>query len=408
MRGRALSVVLCSLALLSACSPVFFSDEPDATGNWRRLYVNDAAPNDSLPPHLARDGVKFVLQPGKPYQLSVEDAGSDDVLELFSVAGSSAKSLRTLTGVPIEGRMAYNITSNDGSAGMFMARLRTGGSPASVGHVSLASLQAGAADTLKVKLLFVQTLTGLSTDEIKASFAADFFSQMNSILRPYGLAVAGIHEVVQPRAEPLDFPFSNFYVSLPGTRAADYAHIYLVEKITAVDPSTGLPGKVLGFATREVVDISSHRESRVVLSNQASTIRQKAITATHELAHFFGMRHTVSSHHDKLQDMDLSNDQDGFTDTRFCVVDTTRTLSKRGAGGVFPEADDGLQGIVPSEGAYHPAGPYCLRMVLNPCSLSLGCDLTNLMHPNECGDNQVTLTPQQSAVLRRNIALYHR
>jgi hypothetical protein len=168
-----------------------------------------------------------------------------------------------------------------------------------------------------------------------------------------------------------------------------------VDQITVGNPDTGPQGTVLGFAAREVVDISDHRESRVILSNRA-TVSRLAVTAAHELGHFFGMRHTVSTRHDMLQDDDISNDEDGFSDTRMCRLDQA-TLKRSAA--ILPEGPEG-------EGK---ESPYCLRIAADNACSEPTCDLRNLMHPVECdGLPQTTLSLQQVAFLKRNMALYRR
>lgn len=369
----------------------------------RRVYVNDAAANDSLNLEVAKDGVKFVLQPGKPYVFNVTTTRTTDVLDVQILQAGGRKAFQKVSAVHDGARELFAFTSPLSTASFFTARLLTGANPVTAGsirHVALQGPEGTVADTLRVKLVFIQTLSGLPTDASKASFAASFFAQMNSVLRPYGIAVAGITEIVDPSLPAMNFPFTNSYVNLNGTRVANHAHLYLVDQITVGDPDTGPQGTVLGFAAREVVDISQHRESRVILSNRA-TVGKLAVTAVHELGHFFGMRHTVSTRHDMLQDMDISNVEDGFSDTRMCRLDQA-SLAKRSAVAAAEDlAGDWADGD-------HKVGPYCLRVADNACS-EPSCDLRNLMHPVECeglGQPQTILSAEQVAFLKRNMALY--
>jgi hypothetical protein len=384
---------LAGILALGACSPIMLDDETPVD---RRVYANDRAANDSLNAEILRDGVKFVLQPGKPYTVAVTTARTTDVLEVNILQAGGRKSYLKVNALHDGTRQLFALSSTLGQAGFFTARLLTGSNPPSLGairHVALESEAGTALDTLRVKLLFIQQLSGLPTDASKATFASAFFGQMNNVLRPYGITVLGITEVVDSDLGPLNFPFSNSYVGLAGARVANHAHLYLVDSISVGNPGTGPVGTVLGFAAREVVDLSDHRESRVILANRATPSRL-AITAAHELGHFFGMRHTVSTRHDMLQDDDISNDEDGFTDTRMCFLDQA-AFAKR-AVPAAQEAGDALE------------NRYCLRIADNACS-EPACDLRNLMHPVECdGLTQTILSAQQAAFLKKNMALYRR
>lgn len=392
MKAQALGVAALVGALsLVACSPINLGEETPVD---RRVYVNDWAANDSLNAEILRNGVKFVLQPGKPYTVAVTTARTADVLEVNMLQAGGQKAFLKVNALHDGTRQLFALSSTLGQAGFFTARLLTGANPPAAGairHVALESEVGAALDTLRLKLLFIQQLTGLPSDAAKAAFAAGFFAQMNNVLRPYGITVAGITEVVSPDLGPLNFPFTNTYVGLPGVRVANHAHLYLVDSISVGNPGTGPVGTVLGFAAREVVDLSEHRESRVILANRATPSRL-AVTAAHELGHFFGMRHTVSTRHDMLQDEDLSNDEDGFTDTRMCILDQA-AFAKRSAAAPVSESLENR---------------YCLRIADNACS-EPACDLRNLMHPVECdGLNQTILSSQQAAFLKKNMALYRR
>lgn len=387
-----------AILALCACSPIMLDDEGGGKGE-RRLYVNDRAPNDSLPAEILREGVKFVLQPGKPYELSVATDRTGDVLDVYTVTAGGRRSFKKVSGSHDGVRQVFTLSSPLASASFYQAYLLTGSAkpaPSAIRGVALESQGDGRLDTLRVKLFFMQALRNLGSATAKEAFAASFFGAMNQVLRPHGIVVAGISESVDPNLDTLDFPFTNLFVPLAGTRTPNHAHLYLVNSIVVGNPDTGPQGEVLGFAAREVVDISEHRESRVILSNRGALARL-AVTAVHELGHFFGLRHTVSTRHDILQDEDASNVEDGFTDTRFCRLDQA-ALGKTAAGDAGAAAKE------------FDAGPYCLRIADNSCTES-SCDLLNLMHPVEClfpDRSQTQLSIQQVAFLKRNMALYRR
>jgi hypothetical protein len=387
---------------LAGCG-TFSLDDPPATRTVnRRVYVNDKAPNDSLRSDLVRRGVKFVLQPNRSYQLSLDSTSrTADKLDLYYFNNNVPKLFKTLAAASDGAREVFSFASDLPTAQFFMVQLTPPDGASAISalkRVSLANATSLSSDTLQVRLLFIRRIHGLPDSAAKAEFANLLFAEMAKIYSPFGIVLQGSIDLVESSAPYMNFPFSNKYIPLPGNRVPNHAHLYLVDSITVADPASGLVGEVLGFAPREVVDIDNHPESRVILSarilqHPGQTLAQGAailaITATHELGHFFGLRHTVSTRHDFLQDDDFSNTEDGFTDTRFCRLDIA--LAKQSA---LPAWID-------------PAGSkYCLRVADNSCT-NIGCELTNLMHPVDCGrGDQIRLSAQQISFLKTNLASY--
>lgn len=392
-RILAAAVAAAFLAFLASCGNFTLDDPPTASNVDRRIYVNDKSTNDSLRRDFLNQGIKFVLQPGRNYELSVDNTGrTSDKLKLFYFDGGSSRTWQTLVAASDGAHEVFSFKSDQTTAQFFMARLVAPEGIQAVSalpHISLATAAGVASDTLHVRLMFIRKLRNLPDSASKAALATKVFAEMAKIYSPIGIALVGTYEIVEPLGAAMTFPFSNTFVPLPGNRTRNNAHLYLVDSISIGDPKSGLVGEVLGFAPREVVDLDNHRESRVLLSGRIGDARSIAITASHELGHFFGLRHTVSTLHDILQDDDRSNDEDGFDDTQFCNLDIA--LAK-------VPADVWVNG---------PSSPYCLRMADNSCSRTNGCDLKNLMHPVDCGSgDQVTLSAEQTAFLKKNLGSY--
>ena len=395
-----LGALFCALTY-TACGNFTFENPPSGGGDARRVYVNDSTTADSLNPAVVRSGIKFVLQPNKTYKLSVLTSRTDDKLAVFYFDQGVQGQYLTLAPSLATGKEIFSLVSDRAVAQFYLAQLVVPdgiNAISRVNHISLVSDAPIGKDTLNLRLIFVRTLQGMPDSVSKGNFAKNLFAEMASIYSTYGIVVNGSYEIVEPTLAKEAFPFSNTYVPLPGTRIKNNAHLYLVDTITVPSAGSGLVGEVLGFAPREVVDIDQHRESRVIIANPytarapiAVSTHRLAVTAAHELGHFFGLRHTVSTRHDLLQDDDFSNIEDGFTDTKFCNLN--QNLAKRAATG---EAD--MRG---------PGGTvYCLRIADNSCDPSL-CDLSNLMHPVDCGSlSDVKLSAEQVDFFKKNLATY--
>jgi hypothetical protein len=379
-------------------------DTGDPSEAKRRLYVNDAAANDSLVPALVHEGVRFVMQPGKSYALTLDANESDDQLAVFYYDdGGTLREYRDY-GVDIKGAQEFfYLNSNQSKPRFFVAQLLPpDGNLATTRfeNVRLISLGGESPNSLKIKLIFVGGLKGLGTNAAKNNFAVAFFEQMTTILQGQGLAVTFEQEIVEPNAAPKVLQFGGNYTSLPGTRVPGFVHMYLVDSIAPPPGTSDQGGYILGFAPREAMDLSLLPQSRVVLGNRYITLAGLATTAAHELGHFFGLRHTTATEIDMGYDKDFSNVDDGLTATGGCTG-----LAKRGTavGGTAPDGMTGSHWVDASGEAF------CLRTTAtSESACPAACDLSNLMFPYDCssrGNLQRVLTSDQLTLWKKNLAL---
>src|SRR5690606_32731979 len=137
---------LAAALLLGACSPIFLDEESGLSGD-RRLYVNDMAPNDSLTRGILDEGVRFVMQPGKAYELSVATARTGDILGVCAIRSGGPRASARVNAVHDGSRQVFSLASDAAASQVFVARRLTGGDPdarRAIGRVALST-----ADTLR-------------------------------------------------------------------------------------------------------------------------------------------------------------------------------------------------------------------------------------------------------------------
>jgi hypothetical protein len=364
----------------------------------RRVYVNDAAANDSLPSTFVKEGLLFVLQPGKSYRLRLKTPVATDSMVLYiRGSGGTFTPFQTLGSTAQSANLrifSLQAPTNKTTADYYLAFLRGGGGgPATMpDSVRLVPVDTVQADTIAVRLLMVRQLTspvssGYMNDAAKALYARNFHNELRSIYAAYGVTVDTSTVIVETSGEPLTVTFDGSSFPIPGTRRQNAVNIYLVDSIR----SEGSQGMILGFAPREAIDLATNPESRVVLNVRGGSAVEMAVTAAHEIGHFLGLRHTTATLQDRGFDRDESNRDDGFRSTPYCAI-----LEK-------PSVQSPAREIV----VQGPGGAaYCLRVA--GVSATCNCpDVGNLMYPYGCNPaGQKALGADQRVFMRNNLRLY--
>jgi hypothetical protein len=382
--------------ILAGCGHIVDMGQ-NGSADPRRVYVNDVAANDSLPHTLIRDGLVFVLQPGKPYNLRLKTASAEDSLVFYVRSTSGFFNINRTIGSTAQagGFRSFSLLATKTVADQYFVFLRnaTGGRATLPDSVRLVPVDTTGAATVAVRLLMVRQLThpdsaGYMTDPQKAKYARDFLNELRSVYAAYGLTVDADSLFVEPTGAPVTVSFNAGVPSIPGTnqRRANAINMYLVDRIT----SGTVQGTVLGFAPREAIDLSLDIESRVLLNVRGGSAQEMAVTAAHEMGHFLGLRHTTASPEDRDFDEDESNSDDGFASTPHCSELASGMLGKRAAQEITLPGGRGR--------------PYCLR-VAGAAALCDCPDASNLMFAYSCGDQEAMGGDQQKLV-RNNLKLY--
>src|SRR5690606_17506610 len=185
-----------------------------------------------------------------------------------------------------------------GSAAYYLAFLRgAGGKPAlPPDSVRLVPVDTVQADTVAVQLIMVRQLQGLATDSAKAAWARAFHGELLALLQGHGIVVDTATQIYDPTGGPFTVDYDTAGVYIPGLRRPNAGNFYLIDRIKYTDASNST---ILGYAVREVFDIATHPESRVVLNVRGGDAVAMAVTAAHEMGHFLGLRHTTATEADR-------------------------------------------------------------------------------------------------------------
>ncbi|MFC1586493.1 M43 family zinc metalloprotease [Fibrobacterota bacterium] len=367
--------------------------EPDRTD--RRIYVNDQADNDSLNAAVI-EGVVFYLQPGGEYNLEIKGLSEGDsrlyLYRLFDywetafpepITGS-----RVYTGPDSSVRFTFFPVSS--KAELTWAVVRDPGGQIIKGgieDVRLRGTGSYSGTSFGINYFFWGAFSRYPADSIP-QVAADLHSRIQEIFAGFGPFVVGSsgpHVIASSERITVQFP--EGLNTPPGVTGGNpsYVNVILVESIQ----SDSVDDVILGIAPREAWELYAISQNLVFLAlENASSDRPS--TLAHELGHFFGLRHTVSTEWDLRSEGDWSNLDDGFSDTEVCEL---------------PSGIAGTSGAV----AYLSYGNYCLRISSPGQGMPGACDTnvsSNLMFPlTDSRVSQDHLSAQQVEFLQTNISL---
>ena len=339
-----------------------------------KLYPNDMAKNDSAAVNLAR-GIALLVHPGASYALSfdIDSTQPAPELQLFrtydlayskDLVGSSR--VRVLSPTVVGNRYVYTFTCEENKMSIWFTSLGVDGQYYK-GNVNNIRFQGfgSYSDHVSINLIvvgsMVNTLDGKNIDEL-ARYMLKLFRQ-----KYYGITIdtlyvryAHNHPTLGPYY-PADQPWvagissEDLFVSelagWPEEGLRNALNIVLVHSIKNTD--------VMGYSRLFSGILGPGNQSSVVIGEYVKksggydllSSYNIVMTAIHETGHFFGLRHTSTTRRDlgllgnSKKDSnnveDLSNIEDGLTDTPFCEFVFRNGLYKSGesVGDTNPELD---------------------------------------------------------------------
>ncbi len=418
--------------LLTACSELVDVDNdltlpPDASRPIvHKIFPNDMAKNDSVAFNLAR-GVMLVVHPNASYQLSfdVDSTMPSPELQLFRtfpINGELGRvgytKVRSLQPKIVGNRYVYSFVCEENKMSIWFTSLGVDGQyfPGRVKNISFTGT-GSYSDSLTINLIAVgaieKTLDGKNVEELAGEMLRSFRKKY------FGITIDTIHVRYAHEHPTLGNRYPQNKPWVAGVNSEDL----FVSELTGW-PEDGLrnalsivlvhsigENDIMGFSRLFSGILGAGKEGSVVIgenvrrsSGEMEPLSSKniAMTAVHETGHFFGLRHTSATRRDLNQVAllddgstfsvgDMSNVEDGLTDTPFCkyVLES----------GLYRQAEE--QDVVRGDIYYLKRPSYLAKSAIYSCP-----DLENVMFPLTVEEDiEVSFTKQQMELVRSSLMI---
>lgn len=330
-----------------ACTNPDSGEGPNATpqspAGAYRLFPNDSASNDSAAAWLAK-GVFIRVQPQGSYSISFQVSTDSDAptLHLFRVVPVTDSTWKPVYLKSVSARLSgnrwyYDFECSETAANDWSVTLEGANGDFWTGKVRNVHFSgSGAYDShFAINLVVAGEFGGFSDGVTKDSAAHLLQSYLRSYLDTAGVRVdtvvlrmANQHPTQgssYPESRPIEATYDAYGISNDELGGWNIDGLYnaldvvLVHRF-AIDGLLGLSplyGGSLGGGSGSTIALATHYTSGSSEINVSSS--DWVNTAFHEMAHFFGVRHTTSTAEDiEGNDGDASNVEDGFADTPTC------------------------------------------------------------------------------------------